>query len=55
MQIHFRDAENHWRWAWTEGLRAWGQREIAARFPQSGQGARALLITDLLKFIENYR
>ncbi|SRR5579884_2917593 len=54
MQIHFRDAENHWRWAWTEGLRTWGQEEIAVMFPQSDQDSHDLLITNLLKFIENY-
>jgi hypothetical protein len=54
MQIHFRDVENQWRWAWTEGLRARGQREIAVMFPQSAHNSHDLLIINLLEFIENY-
>lgn len=54
MQIHFRDAENQWCWAWTERLRAWGQREIAVMFPRSGPDSHDLLITNVLKFVENY-
>jgi hypothetical protein len=54
MQIHFRDVEEQWRWAWTDGLRAREQREIAVKFPGSEQEARDQSITELLKFIEHY-
>jgi hypothetical protein len=54
MQIHFRDAENQWRWAWTDGLRTGEQREIAVMFPQSEQDSHDLLMTNMLKFVENY-
>lgn len=54
MQIHFQKVKNQSRWAWTEGLRASGQREIAVMIPWPEHDPRDLLITDLLKFLESY-
>src|SRR5260370_1654932 len=54
MQIHFRGAENQLRWAWTDGLRTLGQREIAVMVPWPEHDSRDRLITHLLRFLENY-
>jgi hypothetical protein len=54
MQIHFQKGNNQSRWAWTEGLRALGQREIAVMLPWPEHDPRDLLITDVFRFLENY-
>jgi hypothetical protein len=54
MQIHFRGTENQLRWAWTDGLRTLGQREIAVMVPWPEHDSRDMLITHLLRFLENY-
>jgi hypothetical protein len=54
MQIYFSSAENQVRWAWTEGLRTLGQREIAVMVPWPESDPRDRLISDLLRFLENY-
>src|SRR5260370_35861147 len=54
MQIHFRGAENQLRWAWTDGLRTLGQREIAVMVPWPEHDSRDMLIIHLLRFLENY-
>jgi hypothetical protein len=54
VQIHFRAAENQSRWAWTDGLQTLGQREIAVMVPWPEHDPRERLITDLLRFVENY-
>jgi hypothetical protein len=54
MQIHFRSAENQLRWAWTDGLRTLGQREIAVMVSWPERDPRDRLLTHLLRFLENY-
>lgn len=54
MQIHFQKVKNQSRWAWTEGLRALGQREITVMISWPEHDPRDLLITNLLRFLESY-
>ncbi len=54
MQIHFQKVKDQSRWAWTEGLRALGQREIAVMLPWLEHDPRDRLIPDLLRFLESY-
>lgn len=54
MHIYFHDAEDQQRWAYTEGLSALGQREIAVLVPWSDDDLRHRLLFNLLEFIESY-
>src|SRR5215469_6170560 len=54
MQIHFQKGNDQERWAWTEGLRTLGQREITVMLSWPEHDLRDLLITDLFRFLENY-
>lgn len=54
MQIRSRHAENQVRWVWTEGLQTLEQQEIAVTVPWPEHDARDRLLTNLLRFIENY-
>jgi hypothetical protein len=54
MQIQFQKGTNQSRWAWTEGLGALGQREIAVMIAWPEHDPRDLLITDLFRFLERY-
>lgn len=54
MQLHFGNAEDRERWAWTEGLHTLGQQEIAVIVPWPEHDQREKLVIDLLRFLGNY-
>lgn len=54
MQLHFCQDENQVRWAYSDGLRTLGQRELAVQISWPEHDPRENLLIDLLKFLENY-
>lgn len=54
MQIHFRDAGDQGRWAWTKGLRSYRQREVAVQLSWPEDDPRDQLIIQFFRFLESY-
>ena len=54
MQLHFHQDEYLVRWVSTDGLRTLGQRELATRISWPEHDPRDGLLTNLLRFLEDY-
>ena len=54
MQVHITKGAKGPRWAWTDGLHAYGQAEVAVTLPWPEGDPRDQQVKDLLRFLEKY-